>query len=255
MNRHDADARAIVTPVSTGHSQAELASRPHQRGAERDHRPVPQVDPVGPDADPAQRTPAGERGDDPVAGRRGDQTRRAERGQQQAHRVDDRVAAGEVPRGPGQNDEPGDAAYVEPPGMRGRDGRQRPQRPGQRQRGPDQQGRGVGVGAVIDRGRVAARCVLNRHDQRRNRGPGQRARDTSAAVGQPDDDTPHDQRPDQVELLLDGQRPQVIEWRRRPGLPGRGEVRDVMEDLVPVARIRGRGQQRQRAARPPGRAR
>ena len=120
-----------------------------------------------------------------------------------------------------------------------------PQRPGQRQRGPDQQRRGVRVGAVVDRGRVAARRVLNRHDQRRNRRPGQRARHARAARGQPGDHAPYDQRPDQVELLLDGQRPQVIERRRRPGLPGRGEVRDVVQDLVPVARVRGRGQQRQ----------
>ena len=28
MNRHEADARAIVTPVSTSHSQGELASGP-----------------------------------------------------------------------------------------------------------------------------------------------------------------------------------------------------------------------------------
>ena len=28
MYRHEADARAIVTPVSTGHSQGELASGP-----------------------------------------------------------------------------------------------------------------------------------------------------------------------------------------------------------------------------------
>ena len=84
---------------------------------------MPQVDPIGPDADPAQRLPTGERGDDPVAGRRGDQGGRGERGQQQARRIDDRVAAGEMPGGPGQDDEPGDAANVKPPGMRGRDGR------------------------------------------------------------------------------------------------------------------------------------
>ena len=206
---------------------------------------MPQVDPVRPDADPAQRPDAGERGDDPVSGRRGDQAGRGERGQQQADRVDDRIAAGEVPDGPGQDDEPGDAGHVKPPGVRGRDGRQPPQRPGQRQRGPDQQRGGVRVGAVVDRGRIAARIVLNHHDQRRNRRPGQRAYHSCATRIQPDDHTQHDQRPDQVELLLDGQRPQVIKWRRRRDLADRGEVRDVMQDLVPVARVGGRGQQRQ----------
>jgi len=104
--------------------------RTHQRDAECDHRPMPQVDPVGPDTDPAQRPPAGDRGDDAVGRCRRDQGGRAERGQQETHRVDDRVAAGEVPGGPGQGGEADDAANVQPPAVVGRDGRQRLQRAG-----------------------------------------------------------------------------------------------------------------------------
>jgi len=79
---------------------------------------VPQVHPVGPDADPAQRGQAGDDGDDAVAGGRGDQAGGRQRGQDQPDRVDRRVVAREVPDGPGQHREAGDAGRVEALGLR-----------------------------------------------------------------------------------------------------------------------------------------
>ena len=214
------------------------------RPGQRDHRPVPQVDPVRADPHPAQRGQAGHGGDDAGARRGGDQARRAHRGEDETGRVDGPVAAGEMPGGPGQQDEPDYARGVQAPDLRGRERGQGRQREGQGQRGSDQQRGGVRIGAVIDQRRVARR-VFEPHGQRRHRGQDQRGRDAGTPSVQPENEQPQEQGPDQVELFLDGQRPQMIQrWRCREQ-PERGEVRHVVQDLIPVAGVRDRGQQRQ----------
>ncbi len=218
-----------------------------RRRGQRDDRPVPQVDPVGPDPDPAQYGPA-EHPADQARGRRGQHhAARRQRRDQQPGRVEHPVRPGEVAHGPGQHGDPGQAHRVGDPGVvtvhrpQRACGRQPAQRPGQRQRRPDEQGRGVRVGAVIHPRRVRAGHVDQGHGQRGQgrSGPGHAGPEAAGPAGLEDHE--QEQRPDQVELLLDGQRPQVLERWRRPEL---GEVRVVRQRLPPVAGVGDRGEQR-----------
>ena len=159
------------------------------RVGQRDHRPVPQVNPVGADPDPAQGRQAGHRGDDAGTRGGGDQAGGARRGEEEAGRVDRPVVAGEVAGGPGQHDESDHACGVQAPDLRGRDRRQGSEREGQGERGADQQCGGVRIGAVVDQGRVTGR-VLQGHDQRRHSGQDQRGRDASTPSVQPEQEQP-----------------------------------------------------------------
>jgi hypothetical protein len=51
-------------------------------------------------------------------------------------------------------------------------------------------------------------------------------------------DGQHDERPHQIELLFDGQRPRV---QQRRGLPGGGEVVRVLGDQMPIGGIKDGG--------------
>ncbi|MEJ1229923.1 MAG: hypothetical protein WDM88_03625 [Galbitalea sp.] len=93
----------------------------------------------------------------------------------------------------------------------------------------------MGIGAVVDPGRVD----LRRIEQGHLRGGGQRE---GGEDPEPNPAQPHEaheqqrERPDQVELLLDRQRPEVLEeLGRRPG-----EVAAAARDREPVA-AEGRG--------------
>ena len=100
----------------------------------------------------------------------------------------------------------------------------------------DQQGLRAGVGAVVDARRVLARHVENGH-QRRRRHDHQPARDEQHLQrAAPPQQEAHDERPHEIELLFDRQRPHVAQRRRlrelvEVGLAGEDEapVRDVAE--------------------------
>ena len=93
---------------------------------------------------------------------------------------------------------------------------------------------GPGVGAVIEAARVDARPVEGRH--RHGRGHRTQYRDRRQDPGRTPqlEHTQDHERPDEVELLLDGQAPGMEDrgrsrHQREVALPG--------EDLVPVAEI------------------
>ena len=226
-----------------------LPGRPEQvlspvRGrGEHDHRVVPEIDAVGPDAEPAQRAPA-ERQADGGAGHRGarEDGRGGDREYNQTALVEERRVLADSPDHDEDDDQAGERRHVEPdPPVAAGHGRLRA-RPDHRERGTDQQAGRPGVGALIDPGRVEARLVEGEHGrgggrgeaQRRQREPGQELRLA------PDQEHPGQQqpRPDQVELLLHGERPEVVERlrRREPA-----EVGGVRPDQVPVAEVPGGG--------------
>ena len=96
---------------------------------------------------------------------------------------------------------------------------------------PGHQSGEVGVGAVIDPGATGLRVEKQPHTER----GGERAGDGDAGahpgIADPADQGPGDQRPKQIELLLDRQRPQVHEQARG----GRIEVVRPGRDLQPIA--------------------
>ena len=143
-------------------------------------------------------------------------------------------------------DQAGDAEAVERVAGAGGDPRaQLAARPDHRQGRAEEQLEGARVGAVVDPRGVEARVVEGRHQDRRDQ------RQQQGGDGQPRphpggqrrlahelDPEQQDERPDDVELLLDRQRPEVVE---RAGRGEAGEVGDVAEDQLPVADVEGRG--------------
>ena len=108
-----------------------------------------------------------------------------------------------------------------------------------RERGADEDRRDARVGAVVDARRVGRVVEVERPRQRRDRGSdrGEQHGDRR----RPPRPHPHehgdDQRPDQIELLLDREAPRVVERRRR------AEDRPVVaarEDRAPVREIADR---------------
>ena len=102
---------------------------------------------------------------------------------------------------------------------------------------------GACVGAVVDACRVSERVVEQRHDRKRRKREGAGERHgapppvRAAARGAPDG---HEgERPDDVELHDHTEVPQVREGR---GKACRLEVRDLAEDVGPVAEEEGPGQ-------------
>ena len=216
-------------------------SGPGDRGCDRDDRPVPQVDPVGPDAQPAQRWQAQQRAHRAGGGCGGGQAGRCQRCDGQPEGVDRWVGAGEVAHGPRQHHEPGHPEVVqsarELPWRVG----ERGHRPGQGQRRAHQQPGRVSVGPVVHPGGIAAGQVDERRGRRRGERPQPGGQHPGPPSPQAGEHQQHQERPDQVELLFDGEGPQVLKWRWRSG---RGEIRDVVKSLVPVARVAARGGQR-----------
>ena len=135
-------------------------------------------------------------------------------------------------------------------------GRHAPARPGERQGRSDQERERAGVSAVVDAGRIVAGPVQRDHGGHRcggehERPGGQPAPACLVAQAPGQEQAEQDQpRPDQVELLLHRQRPQVPE-RRRCREPGK--VRGVLRDQPPVAdvaRCRGHRAAQRRELRP-----
>ncbi len=122
-------------------------------------------------------------------------------------------------------------------------------RPDHRQRRAEEQLEGAGVGAVVDPRGVEARVVEDRHQDRRGGGEDQRRhgqprphprRRARALLDQAHPAEQHE-RPEDVELLLDRQRPEMAERFRRAEA---GEVGDVLEDQLPVADVERGGNDR-----------
>ena len=101
---------------------------------------------------------------------------------------------------------------------------------------PDEHAVRMRVGPEVGARRVRAVAVRDGH------GDGRRARehqrdDPDGAPVEAFQHDEHDDRPDEVELLLDGEAPQVPQCRRRE----RVEVRRTVEHEVPVRYVRERG--------------
>ena len=113
-------------------------------------------------------------------------------------------------------------------------------RRGQRARAPDdgqrraeEQAGGARVGAVVDAGDIGEGLVQDGHQHRRPGDPRHDGREQQRPPAQRHQ--PHEQqRPDDVELLLDRQRPEV---QQRRGTPHLLEVGGVAQDEGPVAHV------------------
>ena len=218
-----------VTPGQGGDPDARrhLGGGPQQIGSparggsgEHDDRLMPQVDGVRADPYPAQRFPSQQ----PAHARRRVSCHRhhRHRGQRQQN---DPVGIEELRVGalaPYENpdhDQTDGSDRVEDAAGPGRDLRgQRPARPHHRQGRAEQHPERPGVGALVDSGRVEARVIEQRHldgrgGRQHQRHPSQ-ARphaDPECALGQKLESEQQQPRPQQVELLLNGQRPQVTQ--------------------------------------------
>ena len=200
------------------------------RGGEDDDREVPEVD----RRRSARRSSAAasSRGSTPSrqagwARAASDQHRR-EREHDEAAAVEERGVLAGPPDHQRDHQQAGDAERVERvAGAGGDPATQFAARPDHRQGGAEEQLEGAGVGAVVDPRGVEARAVEDRHQDRRDQRqqPGSRR---PAAAARPEGSgasrtsltpTQQDERPEDVELLLDRQRPEVVEraGRRRSG--------------------------------------
>jgi hypothetical protein len=109
--------------------------------------------------------------------------------------------------------------------------------PHEGQRGPDEESRRAGVGPVVEPGGVEVRVVEDRHEHGgRRRAREQEEDQAPPPVAQRPDAHPEGEqrRPQHVELLLDGERPQVQEER---GAADGLEVGLLAGQKVPVGRV------------------
>jgi len=104
--------------------------------------------------------------------------------------------------------------------------------PEEGERDPDQEGSRPSVGAVEDAVRIR-RVEQERHQQARRDRSGDHP-DQQATMAEAGHAGREGERPEQVELLLDRQRPEVAEQRRARELL---EVGLVAEDQVPVGDV------------------
>ena len=124
-----------------------------------------------------------------------------------------------------------------PPGA---DAGLRARRGHERQGGPGHQVEEPGVGAVVDPRRVDTWVEEDSHQNGGQQPQGHRhdqPRAPPASAGEAEQEQQYE-GPDEIELLLDRQRPRVLERRRRGEL---GEVRLVGVDQVPVVDVEQRG--------------
>ena len=174
---------------------------------------MPQVDPVGaaphPYEGPGLQHPPQGRGRAELAG---DHRQGAEADQDQSPAVGGRGPLGENREAHGDDERPHpqQSQGGGPPGEQA-GGRAPTQLPGEGQGDAQQQPEGVGVRAVVDAGGVLARDVETGHQRRGGDGPGQGQEDARGGAAGQGHDPEEQQRPDQVELLLHGQGPEVHE--------------------------------------------
>ena len=238
-----------VTPRQGGDDQggggleqpADPVGRGVERGGQHDDRVVPQVDGIGALADPAEwfdPEDAAQLG--PGMDGDGDDQRGQEGEQDHPPRVQESLVLVGLPE-QGEDPEQRDGAdQVEyPAGVGGDRGELSAAGQHHGQRRSDEEGEDPGVGPVVDPGGIATGRVEDGHLDGRGGSQPQGQQHPGPLHVDPAEPDQQDQRPDQVELLLDGQRPEVPERRRRTEL---GEVGDVLEDEPPVAGVEDPGQ-------------
>lgn len=201
------------------------------------HRPVPQVDAVRAPPQPHQRRPPQGPAHEPRRTGRHGQRGGGQAYAHQAAPVQEGAGAADECRGQGEPRQTRGAQRVDGPYVPGA-----PQRPGAGQRerqgdgGAEQQAAAVGVGAVVHPGGVRAGRVEDRHRHERGGGQGEGAHGLQPLPPQHGHQGPQQQRPAQVELLLDGERPQVLEHGQGQAVELR-EVHIVLRQLPPVAAV------------------
>ena len=130
------------------------------------------------------------------------------------------------------------------PGARGHPAGQLAAGPDHRQGRPEEEAECARIGAVVDPRRVEPRLIQKGHregrggrERQRHRGEPGANRDRGSALGEEAQAQEQQPGPQEVELLLDRQRPQVAQRGRRAEA---GEVGDVLVDHPPVAEVPGR---------------
>ena len=208
----------------------------HAGSGEGEDRPVPEVDAVGPHADVDE-----ERDAEPAA----EAHRRVGHGrddgdgrhvhQEEAAAVEERSALGAEDAQEREPDRPEHAGRGHRSGLHRRDaGLQLPRVPEERQAAAEHQAADAGVRPVVDERRVG-RVVQQRHQHGRGEREGQHGDEQPVRpLAEQHQEAGQGQRPQQVELLLDGQRPQVAQQRRPLELV---EVGRAAQDEVPVHRV------------------
>ena len=109
--------------------------------------------------------------------------------------------------------------------------------PGRDERGNRAEEKRLGprVGAVVDAQRILARVVEQRHRRgRRDRARERDQREREPPTAAEREQARENERPHQIELLLDCERPQVHEWRVRAD---RSAVRHTVDDEPPVGHV------------------
>ena len=214
---------------------------------EQHERIVPQVDAVGARAQPHERLggeDAAERGAGQGDGR--DDRCRGDRGEHQAAAVPEGVRA--------RNEHAHEGEHAQAHKAHGREllallvghllgvdlGALGVHGPDKRQPCADEQRERARVGAVVHAARVARGVVHHDHAERRGAGQNQAETADAAVVDAGTVEPQHDERPDEIELLLDGERPEV---QNRAGLRDGLEVRLLAEDIPPVGEPEQRGEQ------------
>ena len=234
--RHAQDCRQLQNPAPPGHL------RRAGRGVhEQQERVVPQVDAVGPAAQPAQGRCA-EHAAEPATGRDGGRYHdcRDQGHDGKSAQVKGRVLPVEKDA-PRREQRDGDKPRHVPGRTSAAGGGVRTcdaNRPHARERRANQQLAGAGVRPVVGAGRVR-RVEERRHGNRR--GHRKRKADASSrqAAVHAARKKAEGRRPHHVELRENAQVPEVGQWRR---LAGRGEVRYLAEDVPPVVEEEQRGQ-------------
>ena len=155
--------------------------------------------------------------------------------QEEAAAVEEGAALGAEDAQEREPDRPEDAGRGHRSGLHRRDaGLQLPRVPEERQAAAEHQAADAGVRPVVDERRVD-RVVQQRHQHGRGEREGQHGDEQPVRpLAEQHQEAGQGQRPQQVELLLHGQRPQVAQQRRPLELV---EVGRAAQDEVPVHRV------------------
>ena len=213
-----------------------LDGRAHARG-EQDDGEMPQVHPVAALADPYERRQLqksrnpGVRHDE-----HGDEHGRQHADQGDSAPIGEGAEPGREYHDGGDSHERRDAGDVEGnPGsaatLGARTSSKRAGWPRQREPRAHEQAHRARIGAVIHATRICRRAVHQRHLDARSDGKDEDYRRHGPFLQLEMEQRDEQQRPDYVELLLDGKAPEMRERRRRAGGL---EIRDLVEYLPPV---------------------
>ena len=239
-----ADRVLDIAPRQGGHDEGggDRKRPPHPadltrpRAREDDDRPLPEVDAVGPDADPAQRTPP-QRAAQPArrVDHRGEHRHRRDRQQDEPVGIEEGRNGARPPDENDDAEQTRNACGVERLAHRRAASHPRgAARPDHRESGAQEKAERASVGALVDAGRVVARVIEEAHRNRRARRAEQNHEGEHAAAPHRPDPEQQQPRPHQVELLLDRERPEVVKRKRRREAC---EVRAVLGDRRPVVEV------------------